>query len=348
VSYDPIDGAQLPAQVPGTALYWSAREELVQGLIPRSSRPTSLYGLPGVGKGLFAVTLGVKLLLGQEFFGLATGKPLDWVGYFDAEDDISEFARRVIKTFGGPDLFLDALKHASTRRKMEKFFYQEVPFQITTDPRQIEFEDTRPVIERRLAQWAKHGPRGLVFWDSAQAIFGGNQIGAEVGDGVYIQIMRWAKLYGFTPVIIDHTAWGGEHELGTVFKRARVISSLHLKQRYRGSDEDGPFIVIDLTNKKSNSGLADPDTPVLSIKVTFGEFEDGDQFTSLELTDPPNSKKQGERIDARAQLLNALPGTYKDLAKDLGWPESRVAPLLSRLKKEGLIANGEDKIWYQL
>ena len=224
----------------GSKMIWTPRVELVQGLLIQRPRPTSLYALPGVGKGNVAIYLLLCIGNGVPMLGFST-QSVDWYAYIDGEDDEAEFERRAVRIAKGLNVDLD-----------DTLNYVEVPFKLNTEKRQRE-------LEALLAEWSKQGD-GLVIYDSAQALFGGNQASGEVGDEVYSRIKNWAQRYRHTPLVIDHTSKGGENkgaaasEYGSVFKRARVGSSLYLKQVEAINSQT---TLIDLFNPKSNTMVVD-------------------------------------------------------------------------------------------
>ena len=144
-------------EVSGDAFKWTPRKHLIKGLILKGVRPSSLYALPGVGKGNFAIYLAVCLLNNLPVLGLESSK-VEWVGYVDGEDDLAEFGRRVTRIARG-------LKVKRVRGPHDV----EVPYRL--DLRDQNYERLTGLFDR----WAKLGENGLVIYDSAQALFGGNQ-----------------------------------------------------------------------------------------------------------------------------------------------------------------------------
>lgn len=151
--------------VKGGKMVWTPREEIVRGLLVKRARPTSLYALPGVGKGNVAIYIQLSIRHGLPVFGFEA-RSVDWFGYVDGEDDRAEFERRASRIAKGLAIELD-----------DTLNYVEVPFKLNTAKSRREIEDV-------LCEWSKQG-NGLVVYDSAQALFGGNQASGEMGDAVY-------------------------------------------------------------------------------------------------------------------------------------------------------------------
>ena len=130
----------------GTSLLWTPRVELVEGLVVQRARPTSLYALPGVGKGNVAIYVLLSVQHALPVLGFST-KPVDWYAYVDGEDDEAEFSRRAIRIAKGLDVKID-----------DRLNYVEIPYKLNTKAR-------RARLTELLAKWSQQG-EGLVVYDS--------------------------------------------------------------------------------------------------------------------------------------------------------------------------------------
>jgi hypothetical protein len=241
---------------------------------------------------------------GLPVFGRET-QPVDWYAYIDGEDDQAEFERRAVRVAKGLDVPLD-----------DSLSYVEVPFKLNTPGRRRE-------IEAILAAWAQQGA-GVVVYDSAQALFGGNQASGEVGDEVYSQIKTWAQRYNHTAIVIDHAPKGSESkgaaasEFGSIFKRARVGASLYLKQV---EAVDAQTTVIDLFNPKSNTTVVDTRKgadPVVRFTIHFDDTPEGaiDFRTQVEGWGRLDALgDQAVTVNQGAELLNLSTSRTRQLFK---------------------------------
>jgi hypothetical protein len=291
---------------------WTPRVELVRGLLVKRPRPTSLYALPGVGKGNVAVYMLLCIRHGLPVFGHET-RPVDWYGYLDGEDDQAELERRAVRIAKGLDVPLD-----------DSLSYVEVPFKLNTPNRRRE-------IEAILAEWSKQG-EGVVVYDSAQALFGGNQASGEVGDEVYSQVKTWAQRYNHTAIVIDHVSkksaskGGGAMEYGSIFKRARVGASHYLKQV---EAIDSQTTVIDLFNPKSNTTVVDTRKgakPLVRFTIHFDDRPGGAICFAVQPQD-------WSRLDA----LGDEPVTITEAMKVLRLSRSRTTDLFKQAVGQGEI-----------
>jgi hypothetical protein len=249
---------------------------------------------------------------GLPVFGFES-RPADWYLYLDGEDDRAEFERRACRIAKGLGVTLD-----------DDLTYVEVPFKLNTVRAQRQ-------LEALLDQLSVRG-KGVVVYDSAQALFGGNQASGEVGDGVYWQIMCWAKRYNHTPVIIDHVAKGSESkggkvtEFGSVHKGARVGSSLYLRQV---EAPDACTTVVDLYNPKSNTVVVDMGAnapPLVRFKIHFD--------------DSPRGAITFERIGIGVDRIEALPAeevTVPEASALWQLSEQQTSRLLNDYCRRGLV-----------
>jgi hypothetical protein len=310
------------------------RQWLVRKLIRKIRRGGSIWGLPGQGKGVFAIFLALCLAYGIDIDGRKTEK-VSKVLYIDAEDDLQEFSNRVRQTHAGLCLLLG----------------EELP---EVEPavvvyKNIQMDDVDAASGQLRQEIAQEGA-AVVIYDALQSVFGGNQSTGEVGSQVWNWIQRTAVECGHTPLAIDHCGWQGKHEQGSVQKRGRVGQSIQVLKRAGsevrlpdGSEEQ----VIDVYLRKSNYQVgSDAETPVLSIKCIFKvapcliqepHVEPDDCFgpTLFEYVEPP--QKSAATVSQAIAVLEARrrPVEEAELAILIGKTRDALRKAIERERKTG-------------
>jgi hypothetical protein len=233
------------------------REWWIHGVLQKDPRGTEIFAAPKQGKGLLVIHMLLCLLNGLPFGGVAVEKAERAV-YFDAEDGLDEFSRRVTRLAAGlgvpvPDP--EQLRYVRLHRNLFAAIKGD-----DVD------EQGRHVRETILA----FKPEVIVV-DALQSICGGNQNLAEVGGGAWDWWSGLAAESHSALVIIDHSGWGKSHAGGTIHKLGRAAESLQVVKR-DGKQEDAfsAWQVLDLTGQDANYRVMMPGgPPLLSVRYDF-------------------------------------------------------------------------------
>jgi AAA domain len=218
---------------------------------------TCVVGSGGTGKSYVLLDLGIALLTGQPWLGLAVAG-VRRILYVDSELDVDTMRLRAWEIARGRGL----------TRPPRGLFYLSLGESVAT-----------PEGRARVGREVRRVRAQLVLFDSLTiGAAGANIANADAWNG----IIAGMELWGVPTVCIDHTSKAGEDPVGTFMKIARLRSILRLERRGE-SKTDGAAIeaTVGVEHRKSNFGPlvapfairsrfehADPDDPAPAA-VTF-------------------------------------------------------------------------------
>jgi hypothetical protein len=233
------------------------REWWIHGVLQKDPRGTEIFAAPKQGKGLLVIHMLLCLLNGLPFGGIEVEKAKRAI-YFDAEDGLDEFARRVTRLAAGMQVAVPAPDQLRYVRLHRNLFAA------------IKGDDSDEQGARVRKTILAFEPDVIVV-DALQSICGGNQNLAEVGGGAWDWWSGLAAESRSALVIIDHSGWGKSHAGGTIHKLGRAAESLQVVKR-DGKQEDAftAWQVLDLTGQDANYRVMMPGgAPLLSVKYDF-------------------------------------------------------------------------------
>jgi hypothetical protein len=233
------------------------REWWIPGVLQKDPRGTEIFAAPKQGKGILVKHMILCLLNGTPFCGLEVEKA-QRVIYFDAEDSLDEFSRRVTRLSAGlgvpvPDP--KQLRYVRLHRNLLAAIKGD-----NNDPQGAAVR--RAVLDFR---------PDVIVVDALQSVCSGNQNAAEVGGGAWDWWGALAAETGAALIIIDHSGWGKSHAGGTIHKLGRAAESLQVVKRDgKQEDEFTAWQVLDLTGQDANYRVMMPGgPPLVSIRYDF-------------------------------------------------------------------------------
>jgi hypothetical protein len=192
---------------------------------------TCIVGSGGTGKSYLLLDLGVALLSGQPWLGLAVGR-VRRVLYVDAELDVDTMKLRGWEIARGRGL----------TRPPKGLYYLSLGQSIAT-----------PEGRARVAAEVRRVRAELVLFDSLTI----GSAGANVANAdAWNSILHGMELWGCPTVCIDHTSKAGEDPVGSFMKIARLRSILRLERQGEPAEAQGAVeATIGVTHRKANFGL---------------------------------------------------------------------------------------------